>query len=162
MDWKNDRYIGMLVVIDILTKYATCVPTRNKKPAEILNAIRNAAVKMLGNPKTYYTDDEGSLNSKIVQKYFSDNNIRHLITRTHAGVVERVIRTLKADIYKRVENDPSKTWDEYLPQVLTKYNYKDIHSAIKMTPEQATKKSNHFNVHLQLLAHKRMDRIQSP
>ena len=117
---------------------------------------------MLGNPKTYYTDDEGSFNSKIVQTYFSDNNIRHLITRTRAGVVERVIRTLKADIYKRVENDPSKTWGEYLPRVLTKYNFKDIPSAIKMTPDQATKKNSHFNVHLQLLAHKRMGIIYEP
>jgi len=77
----------MLVVIDIFTKYATCIPIRNKQPNEILNAIRNGAVKMGKNPKTYYTDDEGSFNSKIAQKYFSDNNIRHLIARTHAGVV---------------------------------------------------------------------------
>ena len=58
----------MLVVIDIFTKYATCVPIGNQQPDEILNAFRNAAVKMLGKPKTYYTDDEGSFNSKQVQK----------------------------------------------------------------------------------------------
>ena len=67
---KNDNYVGMLVAIDIFTKYATCVPTRNKQPGEILNAFRNAAVKMFVKPKTYYTDDEGSFNSKQVQKYF--------------------------------------------------------------------------------------------
>ena len=55
-DLKNDKYAGMLVVIDIVTKYATCVPIRNKQPDEILNAFRNAAVKMFGIPKTYYTD----------------------------------------------------------------------------------------------------------
>ena len=52
-DLKNDKYVGMLVVIDIFTKYATCVPIRNKQPDEILNAFRNAAVKMLGKPRSY-------------------------------------------------------------------------------------------------------------
>ena len=41
-DLKNDKYVGMLVVIDITTKYATCVPIRNKQPDEILNAFRIA------------------------------------------------------------------------------------------------------------------------
>lgn len=48
-DLQNDKYIGMLVVIDSFTKYATCVPIRNKQPDEILNAFRVAAVKMFGN-----------------------------------------------------------------------------------------------------------------
>ena len=117
-DLDNPKFVGMLVAIDTFTKYATCIPIRNKQPNEMLQAIRNGAVKMGKNPKTYCTDDEGSFNSKIAQKYFSDNNIRHLVTRTHAGVVERAIRTLEADIHKRVEHDPSKTWDEYLPPVL--------------------------------------------
>ena len=81
-DLQNSKYIGMLVVIDILTKYATCVPIRNKQPDEILNAFRIAAVKMFGKPKTYYTDDEGSFNSKQVQKYFEESKIRHF-NHTH-------------------------------------------------------------------------------
>ena len=70
---------------------------------------------MFGKPKTYYTDDEGSFNSKQVQRYFEENKIRHLFTRLHAGAVERVIRTLKADIYKRVERNPDKSWTSFCP-----------------------------------------------
>jgi len=61
-----------------------------------------------------------------------------------------------------VEHDPSKTWGEYLPQVLCKYNFNDIHSAIGKTPEQATRKHNQLDVHMQLLGHKRMDRRSEP
>ena len=31
-DLKNDKYVGMWLVVDIFTKYVTCVPLRNQTP----------------------------------------------------------------------------------------------------------------------------------
>ena len=54
-------------------------------------------------PETIYSDIEGAFVSNHIQKYFQDNNIRHLTTLGHAPVEERAIRTIKDMIYKRVE-----------------------------------------------------------
>jgi tartrate dehydratase beta subunit/fumarate hydratase class I family protein len=53
-----------------------------------------------------YTDDEGSLNSKLLQDYFKEQNIRHITTRTHAAVAERAVRTIKDLIYQEIGKEP--------------------------------------------------------
>ena len=62
---------------------------------------------MNGKPQSIYSDDEGAFVSNIVQNYFKDNNIRHIVTRTHAPVAERTIRTIKKMIYDRLEKQIS-------------------------------------------------------
>ena len=57
--------------------------------------------KMGGFPEMVYTDAEGSFMSKTIQDYFNRNNIEHLITNTHAGTVERLIRTIKDCVHKK-------------------------------------------------------------
>ena len=99
----DDKYIGALFCIDIFTKYATAIPIKNKQPEELLNALTFAIDEMGGKPKTIYSDNEGSFHSKLLTEYFNNNNIRFLATNTHAAYVERLIRTIKSYIYKRVE-----------------------------------------------------------
>ena len=73
------------------------------------------------------------------------------MTRSHAAVAERTIRTVKAMIDKRIESakkreNQNKRWIDVLNPVLITYNYKNKHSATKMTPKDATKPSNHLQV----------------
>ena len=77
-------------------------------------------------------------------------------------MVERAIRTSKGDIFKRVERNFEKPWDHFLPDLLNKYSYKDVHSVIGMTPFNATKKGNHFEVAMNLNTNKRQDRVYEP
>ena len=48
-----------------------------------------------------YSDDDGAFKSKV-KELFDGEGINHVITRTHANVVERFIRTLKNGIHDRV------------------------------------------------------------
>ena len=57
-------------------------------------------------PEVIYSDDEGSFNSKQAQEYYKNENITHMITRGHAPVAERAIRTIKNMLYKRMEAKP--------------------------------------------------------
>jgi hypothetical protein len=50
---------------------------------------------MGGKPEVVYSDDEGALNSKGIQAYFNQNNIQHIVSRGHAPVAERSIRTIR-------------------------------------------------------------------
>ena len=112
-DMQDEKYIGALFMIDIFTKFAVAIPFKTKQPHEILECIKEGISKMGGKPETFYTDNEGSFNSKEVQAYFKEHDIRWLSTNTHAGVVERLIRTIKNYIYKRAEHY-KKPWWEYI------------------------------------------------
>ena len=52
---------------------------------------------------------------------------------------KRIASTKKRD-------NQDKRWIDVLNQVLIKYNYKNKHSATKMTPKDATKRTNHIQV----------------
>ena len=41
--------------------------------------------KVLGQPLSVYSDDEGALNSKKLQAYFQGEGIEHIITKLHAN-----------------------------------------------------------------------------
>jgi len=76
------------------------------------------------------------------------------MTLSHAGIVERAIRTIKDMLYKRLEHDPNRPWyGELLQQVIFVYNYGREHSRIHMTPNQATKPQNEDKVRRNLNNH---------
>ena len=142
--------IGMLM-IDIFTKFVSIIPMQSNNAPAILEAMKDAITKMSGKPQTLFTDDEGGLNTPLIQTYLKDHGIRHIVTRSHAAVAERTIRTIKAMIEKRIESakkrdSQDKRWVDVLYPVLITYNQKNKHSATKMTPKEAMKPSNQLQV----------------
>ena len=55
----------------------------------------------MGYPISIYSDDDGAFKSKV-KTLFESEGINHIVTRTHANVAERWIRTLKSGIHDRV------------------------------------------------------------
>ena len=70
-------------------------------------------------------------------------NIHHSSRFTDKGpsIAERVIRTVRNFLKKPVFEKGKADWLSELPSVIKKYN-NTIHHSIKMTPIQASKKSN--------------------
>ena len=157
-DLKDPDYIGGLLMVDIFTKYTVVIPIKTKQIPDVAAAIEEAIKKMGQKPITVYSDNEGAFVSNIIQKYFKDNNIRHLTTLGHAPVAERQIRTIKYMIYQRVEKTGQK-WHEVLFPVLLTYNNKLVHSTTKMTPNEAKKPENQLTVKLNLELKRRNNRI---
>ena len=151
-DEPNDEYKIGLLVIDIFSKFMEVIPLKTKQPKDMLDGLIEGMQNIGGKPKTIYSDDEGSLNSKLLQDYFEEHDIRHLTTRGHAGVAERAIRTIKEMIYKRLEKNPDEHW--YSPKILANalvtYNFKNVHSSTNFTPDEARKPKNELNVRLSL------------
>ena len=82
-----------------------------------------------------------------MNNYFLDNRIQHIITRGHAAVAERSIRTIIKDlIYRRIEDNPESKWTDakILANALTNYNYRMKHRMTKMTPNDARAEKNIF------------------
>jgi len=150
-DDEQEHNIGLLI-IDIFSKYMTVVPLKTKQPKDVLEGMEEGFKNIGGLPETAYTDDEGALNSSLIQDYFKNNNIKHITTRTHAAVAERAVRTIKDMIYKRLEKNKEARWYEtkILANSLVMYNYKMVSSATGFTPNEGREKKNELNVRLKL------------
>ena len=135
--------------------FAYGYPKRNNKAPTLLEAMKEAIGKMGGPPKTLFTDDEGGMNNNAVMTYLDEHHIRHIITRAHAGIAERTIRTIKAMIYARIESakergNENKRWIDVLYPVMLTYNHQDKHSATKTTPNDARKPQNQLQTKINL------------
>ena len=106
---NQDVKIGLLM-IDIFSKYMTVIPLKTKQPNDVLEGIKQGIKNLGEKPLSIYSDDEGSFNSKEVKQYFLDNHIQYIITRGHAPVAERGIRTIKDLIYRRIDKAPGSQW----------------------------------------------------
>ena len=147
----NDKtYLGILLMVDIFTKYTATMLIKTNTIPDVLEAIKECLKKMGGKPDTIYSDNEGAWSAgTVIDKYFQAEKIRHIITRSHAPVAERTIRTIKAMVYQRVEKTNRK-WYDVIGPVLLVYNNKMVHSSTKLTPNEARKPSNELDVKLNL------------
>ena len=78
---KNQPTFG-LVCIDIFSKKCHIVPMENNDTDDVYDAVMEC-FKVLGQPLSVYSDDEGALNSKKLQAYFKGEGIEHIITKTY-------------------------------------------------------------------------------
>ena len=81
--------------------------------------------------------------NSFFQNFVKAENIQHYSRFTDKGpsIAERVIRTVRSLIKKPIFLAGKADWLSELPSVIKQYN-NTIHTSIKMTPNQASKKSN--------------------
>ena len=145
----TQKFRAGLVMIDVLSKYAVVVPIKSKTPPDIIAGTMEGLQKMGKKPKIIYTDDERGIASSDFKEYVDSEGIELYRTRGHPAFAERMIRTFKDKLFKRVENDEKKgkqgiQWTDYLTEIMLTYNNKDAHSSIGQTPNEAKKKENEF------------------
>ena len=151
---KQPRY--GLVCIDIFSKKGHVIPMRERDGDTVYDAFLES-FKVMGQPLSIYSDDDGSFKSKKLQDYFSGEGITHTITLTHANQAERFIRTVKKMLADRLRHN-KKPWVEMLKPVLNKYNNTQVQGSIKMTPNQASNIDNAMKVRSNLLLKEKHNR----
>ena len=124
---KNQPTFG-LVCIDIFSKKCHIVPMESNDTDDVYDAVMEC-FKVLGQPLSVYSDDEGALNSEKLQVYFKGEGIEHIITKTYANQAERMIRTTKKIIADRLRANKDKTWVDMLKPSLNRYNTQ-VHSDV--------------------------------
>ena len=145
-----------LVCIDIFSKKCHIVPIENKDGDDVYKAVVEC-FKVLGQPLSIYSDDEGALNSKKLQTCLKEEGITHVITKTHANQAERMIRTVKKMIGDRLRHHKTKTWVEVLKPSLNRYN-NQIHRSTKTTPNNAHNLDNVIQVRTNLILKEKHNR----
>jgi hypothetical protein len=145
---EDDEYKMVIGAIDIFTKVATVVAVPNKQPETFLKALKQI-FKIMGKPKILMADEEGSLNSKLIDKFFKDEKVLYIINRHHAPFIERFIRTFRNMITRRLQKRDAR-WYDLIYEVLLTYNRKMVSSATGFTPNDATKPENIDRVHMNI------------
>jgi hypothetical protein len=135
-----------LVVIDIFSKLGEAQPMHNKDSNSVFNALL-VIFKKMGYPMSVYSDDDGAFKSKV-KEFFDSEGINHIVTLTHANVVERFIRTLKNGVHDRVRFTRGK-WEDMIKFVINKYN-NSIHSTTNQAPNDAHQDKNAVGVAVNL------------
>ena len=148
---KSDVEPYGLLAVDTFTKFCWVVPTHFKDKENIDVAI-NEIFKKMGKPKSIWSDPDSGFLSGPLQELFRNSDVEHNISRLHARVAERTIRTIKGLLKVAVDTDSEvdKLWTAVLPKVLHDYNYKNTHSAIGMTPAEALDDRKEFEVRTNL------------
>ena len=138
---KGFRYI--FIIIDNFSKYLWAIPLKNKYSQAITNEFSNILTKSKRKPLKLESDRGTEFYNSIFQSFLRNKNIQHYSRFTDKGpsIAERVIRTVRNLLKKPVFLAGNADWISELSSVTKQYN-NTIHHSIKMTPNQASKKSN--------------------
>ena len=140
-----------MIMIDKFRKYLFAIPLRNKYSQTITNEISHILTTSKRKPLKIESDKGAEFYNNTFQNFLKSKNIQHYSRFTDKGpsIAERVIRTLRNLLKKPVFEKGNANWISELPSVIRQYN-NTIHHSIKMTPVQASRKSNEKVVYLDL------------
>ena len=146
---KGFRYI--FIIIDNYSKYLWAIPLKNKHSQTITNEFSNIIATSKRKPLKIESDRGKEWYNSIFQDFLKSKNIHHYSRFTDKGpsIAERVIRTLRSLLKKPVFEKRKADWLSELSYVIKQYN-NTIHHSIKMTPNQASQKSNEKTVYSNL------------
>ena len=140
---NNKGYRYIFIIIDNFSKYLWAIPLKNKYSQTITNEFSNVLRTSKRKPFRIESDRGSEFYNSIFQNFLTSKNIQHYSRYTDKGpsIAERVIRTIRNLLKKPVFLKGKADWLSELPSVVKQYN-NTIHSSTKMTPIQASKKSN--------------------
>ena len=156
VEMKGDKkYKYILVVIDIFTRYAWGIPLANKTGKSITDAFSLIFVESKRKPGKLWVDKGKEFYNKTFEDFLKENHV-HMYS-TYSGIqaatgqeveskswfAESLNKTLKHIMQEKITTasieDKTVNWVKLLPDVINEYNNQK-HSAIKMSPNEASKK----------------------
>ena len=149
---KNNRsYRYIFVVIDNYSKFGWTITLRNKFSQSITDAFSEIIKSSNRKPNLLETDDGKEYVNKIFNEFLNNNKIKRYSRYTDKGAAfaERFNKTIRNLLKKPVFEKGNADWISELPSVIKKYN-NTIHHSTKMTPVQASKKTNERKVYSNL------------
>ena len=140
---NNKGYRYIFIIIDNFSKYLWAIPLKNKYSQTITNEFSNIITTSKRKPLKLESDRGTEFYNNIFQNLLKSKNIQHYSRYTDKGpsIAERVIRTIRNLLKKPIFLAGEASWINELSPIIKKYN-NTIHHSTKMTPIQASKKSN--------------------
>ena len=133
---KNKGIKYLLCAIDLYSKYAFVIPSKDKKGISIVNAFNKIIKQYNKKPNKIWVDQGGEFYNHNFKKWLSDNDIIMYSTYNEGKsiVAERFIRTLKHKLYKHMTATGKNVHYDVLDDGVNEYN-NTKHNTIKMKPK---------------------------
>ncbi|KAL7882597.1 hypothetical protein SRHO_G00002550 [Serrasalmus rhombeus] len=132
----TDTYQNILVAVDMFTRYAWAIPTRDQTAKTTVKALWLHVIQAFGCPLRFHSDRGPNFESALFQQLCEAYGItRSRTTSYHPagnGRVERMNQTL-LHMSRTLEVQKQDRWPEFLPELLQAYN-NTVHSATGFTP----------------------------
>ncbi len=138
----NDGVKYLLSVIDIFSKYGWMVPLKNKSGKSVAEAFQ-AIFKDGRIPKKVWVDKGKEFYNKDVKVLLQVSGTELYSTENEekSSVIERWNRTMKEMMFKYFTANSTNIYVDILGDMVERYN-NAMHSSIKMSPVDASKKVN--------------------
>ena len=136
----NNGIKYLLTVIDIFSKFLCIVPLKRKTGQEVANSFsgilkeRRPSKPWVDRGREFYNKDV----QKLVELYSTESEEK-------SCVIERFNRTIKEKMFKYFSVNNTRKYVDVLDLLVDQYN-NTIHSSIKMTPKEASRKENENKV----------------
>ena len=138
----------MFVIIHNFSNYLLCIPLKNKNSQTVADAFSSILTTSKQRPLKLESDRGSEWYKSIFQNLLKSKNKHHHSRFTDKGpwIAERVLRTIRNLLKKPVFEKKKSQLVKWIPSVMKQYK-NTIHSWMKMTPFQASKKSNKKEVY---------------
>lgn len=127
----SDSYQNILVMVDMFTRYAWAVPTKDQTAQTTVRALWTDVVQTFGCPLRFHSDRGPNFESELVQEFCQlYGTAKSRTTSYHPagnGRVERVNQTL-LNMLRTLEQEKQDRWPDFLPELMQAYN-NTVHSA---------------------------------
>jgi len=136
----NHGYKYLLVIIDVLSKYAWVRPLKSKYAKELKAALEDVFDKSKRQPQFIHTDKGTEFLNSAVKSLLRERKIKLITTESDrkASVVERLNRTLKGIMFKYFTYKDTRKYIDVLQDLVAKYN-RSFHRSIKRPPKEVNK-----------------------
>ena len=143
----NKGFKFILCIIDVFSKYAWCIPLKNKSSSTVLDAVKKVVIDSGRIPTKIWVDQGSEFYNKLFQTWIKSKKITMYSTygESKSVVAERFIRTIRTNIERLITETKSRDWVGNLDMLVDNYN-NTKHSTIRMTPTEASKPENEITV----------------
>ena len=131
----NKGFRFLLCVIEIFSKYAWVIPSKDKRGTSIVNAFQKILKESNRKPNKIWVHKGSEFYNHSFKKWLKDNDI-FMYSTNNGGksvIAERFMRTLKNKIYKYMTAISKNVYIDKLDDIVKEYNNK-YHTSIKMKP----------------------------
>ena len=130
---RGHKYI--LVAVDHYSKWAICVPLKNKEGATLANVLEKIVLPSCHNlPQSILSDNGGEFKnhnvSRVLKKYSIEKCFSPAFFPQNNGLAERTISTIKT-LIRTSKGD----WEQNLASTVIAYNH-NFHEGIGMSPAE--------------------------
>ena len=140
----NSHYKFILLIIDVFTRKLWAFTLKNKNNESVMNALETFVEH--NKPSVVISDNESSFISAKTQLFFTEHKIKHITCEPGdhkvLGIIDRVCRTIKVNIYKYMTRNNTTKYVSHLPDIVNTYNETPHQSILNLTPYEATEQQN--------------------